>query len=56
MIPPAYQCVSSRCVKKGIKICEWVKNEKSALNLLCIGMGVGDLKLVYEQVLVNETT
>ena len=38
MIPPAYPCVSSRYVKKGIKICEWVKNEKSALNLLCNAM------------------
>ena len=36
MIPPAYPCVASRYVKKVIKICEWVKNEKSALNLLCI--------------------
>ena len=36
MIPPAYPCVASKYVKKVIKKCEWVKNEKSALNLLCI--------------------
>ena len=36
MIPPAYPCGASRYVKKIIKICEWVKNEMSALNLLCI--------------------
>ena len=42
MIPSAYPCVSSRYVKKGIKICEWVKNEISALNLLCNAMRDGD--------------
>ena len=36
MIPPAYPCVASRYVEKVIKTCEWVKNEKLALNLLCI--------------------
>ena len=35
MIPSAHPCGASRYVKKMIKICEWVKNEKSALNLLC---------------------
>ena len=40
MIPPAYPCVASRYVKKVIKICEWVKTEKSALNLLCIALGL----------------
>ena len=48
MIPPAYPCVTSRYVKKVIKICEWVKNEKSALNLLCI-------VLEYIQRLMKET-
>ena len=35
MIPPAYPCGASRYVKEMIKICEWVKNEMSAINLLC---------------------
>ena len=40
MIPSAYPCAVSRYVKNVIKICEWGKNEKSALNLLCIALYV----------------
>ena len=35
MIPPVYPCGTTRYVEKMIKIREWVKNEISALNLLC---------------------
>ena len=35
MIPLAYPCGASRYVKGMIKIWEWLKNEMSALNLLC---------------------
>ena len=36
MIPTACPCTASRYVKEVIKISEWVRNEKSGLNLLSI--------------------
>ena len=40
MIPSACPCAASRYVKKVIKISEWVENEKSGLNLLCIAQWI----------------
>ena len=57
MIPPAYPCVAFRYVKKVIKICEWVKNEKSALNLLCNVFGyTSSLEKIVVTVLVEVTS
>ena len=47
MIPLAYPHGASRYVKEMIKICEWVKNEMSALNLLCNGLYRDYIKKPY---------
>ena len=48
MIPPVYPCGTTRYVQNMIKIREWVKNEISALNLLCIGLSIVEIvKGVY---------
>ena len=48
MIPPAYPCGASTYVQKIIKICEWVKNKMSALNLLCTDKEINDFSSNYK--------